>query len=105
MKRINKINILGYTYDIIYTNDANKLTINNVLCYGSCCPVEQVIYINTNQAPEQQIQTLLHEIIHCVDYITSGNEGFKLEEKQTDLLATGLASILLNNNWRKFVSK
>lgn len=97
-----KLKILGYEYKIIYKdNDVDPILCKGQLCYGMCCPEEQTIYISLNQAGQQQFQTLFHEVLHCIDWHLSGNEGFTMDEKQIDLLATGLASI----DWTRFVKK
>lgn len=98
-----KINILGFEYKIQTVESSNNLILNGRTCFGSCNSTEQTIIISLDQAYQQQVQTLLHEILHAIDYITSGNEGCQIEEKNIDLLATGLASILFGTNWSKIV--
>lgn len=98
-----KIKILGYDYDIQLVESSEDIIVGGRACFGSCDFINQIIIISKDQAYQQQVQTLLHEIIHAIDYITSGNEGTQLQEKQTDLIATGLASVLFGTNWSKFV--
>lgn len=100
-----KIKILGYDYDIQLVDSSEEIIVGGHTCFGSCNYINQVIFIAKDQAYQQQVQTLLHEIIHAIDFITSGNEGTQLKEKQVDLIATGLASIIFGTNWSKFVKK
>ena len=93
MKIPKKINILGFTYDVLFTDDMNILGD----CYGRCKFIEQKIYVKKDQAPEQQFQTFWHEVLHAIDWITSGEGSCDLTEKQNDIMATGVASVLMNN--------
>lgn len=98
-----KINILGFTYKIELVDSCTEIIVGGRACFGSCDFIEQTIRIAKDQDYQQMVQTLLHEIIHAIDYIMSGNEGTQLEEKQTDLIATGLASVIFGTNWRNLV--
>lgn len=98
MKLPKSLNILGFKYTIGYTNDKNYLNDGTSICYGVISPSKNLIFIDNTYPQENQLQTLCHEVIHAIDYITAGNEGYSLTEKQTDLLATGIASVILNNN-------
>ena len=98
-----RIKILGYDYNIQLVESSEDIIVGGRTCFGSCDFINQVILISKDQAYQQQVQTLIHEIVHAIDFITSGNEGTQLAEKQTDLIATGLASVLFDTNWSKFV--
>lgn len=87
------IKILSYEYEVIYTDDANKLMVGNQLCFGLVDYVSQQIFISTQQHPEQMQETLVHEIIHAIDHLLNAGQN-KLSEEDTDKLATGLANIV-----------
>lgn len=87
------IKILGYEYEVIYTDDANKLMVSNQLCFGLVDYVNQQIFISTQQHPEMMQETLLHEILHAIDHLLNAGQN-KLSEEDTDKLATGLSNIV-----------
>lgn len=87
------LNIMGYEYEVIYTDDANKLLINNNLCYGLVDYVSQLIYINKDQHPDMIQETLVHEILHAIDHLMNAGKD-QLTEEQIDKMATGLAPIM-----------
>lgn len=90
---VGTINICNYDYDVFATNDLNKLTLNNQTCYGICNYIEQVIYISTDQHPQAQEETLVHEILHAIDYYTNSGNA-KLSEEDIERLAIGLSPII-----------
>ena len=87
------LKILGYEYEVIYTDDANKLMVGNQLCFGLVDYVNQQIFISNQQHPDMMQETLVHEIIHAIDHLINAGQN-KLSEEDTDKLATGLAPIL-----------
>lgn len=98
------LKILGYTWDIVITDDANLLNMkgaSSTVYAGLCNKHTQTIYISKRtQGFEQQVQTLCHEIIHAIERTFDDmNTHTELTEFQIDMLGTGLASILLNNNF------
>lgn len=85
-----QVNVLGKTYAIewpphIY-DDAGEQS-------GTSSARHQVIKVATSHHPEQQQDTLLHEIVHAVDE----EMGTKLEEEQVARLSTGLLQIMKSN--------
>lgn len=72
------INILGFNYEINLTEDKNILNLNQEL------------------VDELKLQNLCHAIVHAFNYLMTKNDE-NLTENQTDVIGTGLASILLNN--------
>jgi hypothetical protein len=56
--------------------------------YGKC-----VIWLREGQAPEQEADTLLHEIIHAADYAVH----IGLEEQQVHALAGVLFAVFKDN--------
>lgn len=92
---INKVEVLGHTFNIIETGDANLLNCNNVVTYGLCMPLESRIIISTNQSRESMKQTFYHELLHAIDYI-SHNEEFKYDEECINVLARGLMTVRID---------
>lgn len=98
MQLPESLNILGFNYDIVLTDDKNILNLNNELVDGFVNLRELKIYIDSTLNPELQLQTLCHEIVHAIDYRMTKNDE-NLTENQTDIIGTGLASILMNNEF------
>ena len=90
---IGSINICGYDYNIYATNDQNKLMLNNQACYGICDFINQEIYVSKAQHQQAREETLIHEILHAIDYYTSSSNP-KLSEEDIERLAIGLAPIV-----------
>lgn len=87
------LNIMGYEYEIIYTDDANKLMLGNQLCFGLVDYVNQQIFISNQQHPQMMQETLVHEILHTIDHLTNAGKD-QLTEEEIEKLATGLAPIV-----------
>jgi len=101
LKIPEKINILGFDYDIILQDFINdNLIVDNRVCAGTINYHTYKIYINTMEKDEQNIsQTLMHEIIHAIEHTFDRlNEYTNFTEWQIDMLATGLASIIILND-------
>lgn len=95
MKIPKKIKIAGYNYDIKMIKDRGKEQ-------GSENPASiytrhQVIWIDVNQAKEQQESSLFHEIIEAIDFIYE----LKLEHNKISCLETGLYQVLKDNKFIK----
>jgi Zn-dependent peptidase ImmA (M78 family) len=75
--------ILGKKYKVKYLDDDTMQS-----GYGSMQRAHGIILINKDTTPDQQAETLLHEVIHAVD------EELKigLEEADVARLAVGLYS-------------
>lgn len=87
------LNILGYEYEVIYTDDANKLMINNQLCFGLVDYVNQQIFISNQQHPDMMQETLIHEILHAIDHLMNAGKD-SLSEEEIEKMATGLAPMV-----------
>lgn len=59
--------------------------------------LSRVICIDPELPDISKSQTLLHEIIHAIDYHMNGQGNMTLSEEQTDRLATGIYTVLKNN--------
>jgi Zn-dependent peptidase ImmA (M78 family) len=82
--------ILGKKYKIKYLDD------DTMDGYGSIQRGRGIILINKSKTPDQQAETLLHEVIHAVDQELM----IGLEEADVARLAVGLYSAGL-----RFISK
>lgn len=91
----NKINILGYIYKIIYTDDMRIVSEDGERCFG---------YIDNNKREitifndEHKMQTLFHEVFHAISDILhlkcfDGNKG----HIELDILSTALADFIIRN--------
>ena len=60
---------------------------------GSCSRDYQKIVVSTTQPLDNVKDTLLHEVLHAVDYCVAT----KLTEDQVAALATGLLAVFLDN--------
>ena len=58
-------------------------------CFGYCDYDKNVIYINGNATSDQQKSTLLHEVIHVLEYIYD----IKLGEHRVKCLEAGLFGV------------
>jgi hypothetical protein len=98
MKIPSKINILGFDYEIIETDDKNLLVWENDLCDGLIKYNESKIYVKKSLNEQVKLTILIHEVLHGIDYYMSNDGGLrdKLTEDQIHQTATGLASIILN---------
>jgi len=61
---------------------------------GDCNNQKQVIRIEKGNALEQEQDTVLHELLHAVDYAMQT----KLKEVQVAALATGLLAVMKENS-------
>ena len=62
---------------------------NNGLCYTDSCE----ILLNPQQNPQSMKQTLLHELVHCIE----SKMNLELTENQVDSLAIGLNHLFTAN--------
>ena len=86
---IKKIRIGACTYvvkEIVVDSDEDFV--------GRCHPNQQLITIDKRLPPDKKRQTLLHEIIHAINF-EYGN--LKISEKNVDIFATALLSLLKDN--------
>lgn len=60
---------------------------------GQCRPDQLEILINPNQVPESMMQTLMHELIHCIEQ----KSQLDMSERQVDLIALGLIDLTRSN--------
>ena len=61
--------------------------------FGQCDHGQLKITINPKQAKQQEQDTVLHEVIHAVEY----GMQLEMEEEQVHSLASGLYAVLRDN--------
>jgi hypothetical protein len=95
LKLPDKIRIFGIDYEVQYERFDEKVQLSNLS--GSVMSCQQKIQINSGNARGQQEATLLHEIIHAIDY----RLGFDFSEAVTQALSSGLYQVLNDNGFLK----
>ena len=83
---LTSLRILGKTWEV-----AEALA--DFTDSGSCNRDHQKIVVSTTQPLDNVKDTLLHEVLHAVDYCMAT----KLTEDQVAALATGLLAVFLDN--------
>jgi len=64
--------------------------------YGRCLNENLRIELDAEMMPTHALQTLLHETIHAIEHL----HGLAVDEKTVDRLASGLATVAVDNRWR-----
>lgn len=82
------LKILGHTYTI---DESDSLEF--IGAYGRHHPEKLVIQIAEDLAPEQAVSTVLHEILHALDFLMK----LGLEDSQVQRLEAGLYQALTEN--------
>lgn len=87
----DKVKIAGVFYDIKYKKGLNNGT---SLCFGYVDNDKAFIELEPDiQNAQRMKQTLLHEIIHALDF----SLGIKLSESAVDKIANGFYMVLTDN--------
>lgn len=97
--RLNKVKVMGKEYKIKYIpklEDVNTTGTKDVL-FGQISYVNGEIRIFSDFQKFDELQILLHEIIHAIN--TGLQVGIK--ETQVDQIATGMANVLIDNKMLK----
>jgi hypothetical protein len=102
-----KVNILGKIYTI--TPDTIIGADNTDLASGLCQPWKCAIRVATGQHPQQERDTVLHEVMHGIFSETALTMDFKEDEDEEKIvrrLTTGLLQVLRENpELTKFILK
>jgi hypothetical protein len=77
--------VLGKVYSIIKSDHIEEC--------GLTEPHECKIWISTNISPQQMKDTLLHELVHAIDY----EMHLGMKERQVHCVATGILDMLNRN--------
>lgn len=97
-----ELNILGMKYDVVLTEDYNILNIHGKLANGIVDNYQRKIWISTRMNYESMVHTLVHEVIHIIEWIYDRhNERTDLTEWQIDMIASGVMTLILNNDLSK----
>jgi hypothetical protein len=78
-----KINVLGFTYNVV----RGYIPVAGV---GLTDHIKQTITLDPDLDYEHTVETLLHEILHCVEFAV----GLDLKEPEVHCLSRGLYSVL-----------
>lgn len=81
------ISVIGKRYRVV------KIAPSSDGSYGECLEEQQEIRLKPGLPLEQEQDTLLHEIIHAIDFSMNA----KMSERQITVLATGLICVLKEN--------
>lgn len=87
------IRVFGRTYVFNY-EQAGGLGQDRV---GSCDNLHQIITVDANQSLVEEVDTVLHEVLHAICYTMKLNEPIDTEEKFVSALATGLIGVIQDN--------
>jgi len=82
------LKIIGKTYNfqvVDKVDDADSL--------GECNDVLQRILVKSDQKPDQLMDTILHEVVHAIDY----QMHLGMTERQVHAVAAGLTAVFLDN--------
>jgi len=95
----SKLKVLGKEYKVTYVPkiaDVNTITPNDTL-FGQIEYIPSSIRIFGGLGEYDNLQTILHEVIHAIGVALA----IGIDERQTDLLATGMANVLIDNDMLK----
>ena len=64
-----------------------KIVEGGVECSGLCDPGDRIIYIKYPQSPEELFSTLVHEVLHAIEFEYEANIGeYKVRKFETGLI-------------------
>lgn len=84
----NTLRILGKTYKVKFVDKVDEED-----SLGLCKAAEQEILLRIDQPQDCLRDTLLHEIVHALDY----QLHLGLKERQVHCIAMGIVAVLLDN--------
>jgi hypothetical protein len=85
----NKLKIIGKTYALRFVDTVDEK--EDLL--GLCQDGKQDIQVSIHQPPDALKDTILHEIIHAIDY----QMQLGLKERQVHGIAAGIVAVFLDN--------
>jgi Zn-dependent peptidase ImmA (M78 family) len=88
---IKKVKVFNKNYKIEYCNEI--IDDDDRILIGQALFNSHIIKIDKNYDDNEQLYTLFHEIMHCIDDFMH----IELSEEQTDQVANGILYILQNN--------
>lgn len=90
MKRVGlpaDLDVIGKTYRVV------KVAPSSDGSHGECLDKQQELRIAPDLTLAQEQDTLLHEMLHAIDYAMNG----KMSERQISVMATGLLCVMKHN--------
>ena len=105
--RPQKINILGVDYAVTYTATPSDVDIyKRTSCWGQIDFWTRTMRVYDNHRPDADIlETILHEVLHGILEALHVDLKVTMTEKGSDdtidLIALGLADVLVRNGWLK----
>ena len=81
MKKPKKVAVGHVVYDIREEDRLSEITGTS----GTCGQDVQVILIDTQLGPDQERETVLHELLHAIFYATSASKMLEELEKVADV--------------------
>jgi len=95
---VNKLKIISSIYQVKYVTELKDYDDN---LYGEITPNKLEIHINKTYPIERQLQTILHEGIHGVDF--EMKLGISKNETNLERLSNGIFAFLIDN--KKFINE
>lgn len=95
---MDKIRILGVDYDVLVED---VVFLEGQACYGCIENDKAMIRLQRSNAPQKQVETVIHEILHGIihGFDSAGQLGMsdELEERVVRTLARGLYQVVKDN--------
>lgn len=96
MRRIRdfpkKLTIGDWEWRVVWKR---RIIDEGVPCLGLCDSSTRTIYIKLGQSPEERLSTLLHEVLHAIEF----SLGMDVGHKVINAIEGPLARLLLENFW------
>lgn len=84
-----KLRVIGTNYTVTFP----KRLKGNML--GLFHPERELIQVKAGQTPVEEVDTLLHEVIHAIEH----KNGVEYKEEWVHPIATGLVAVFRDNPW------
>jgi len=91
---VTKVKVGGMTYTVLYKSDVN---IDGVKRYDTCDRENMVIEIRDSMNKPLTDLTLIHEIVHAIDF----EYCIDMTESQVEQMANGLYQVLVDNEFEE----
>lgn len=92
------VRVFGRVYSVVYVKDSS-LGLSDM---GRCDDAKQLIHVQDGLTPIEEADTVLHEVIHGIDYVM----GLGLEERQVRGLGAALVGLFQDNpQFAKYLSQ
>ena len=93
--RPKAVRVNGKTYQVIFTPKNPLVEFEN---HGMCDNAKHTIHIEGDQIPVEEVDTVIHELLHAVWYQMSLTDfDVQLEERVVRALGTGLTGLFADN--------